>query len=249
MPKKRARAAAEEEEQEGGGAAASGDSGAADEGASTVSFLDSSCGVWRGGAFTGGGLVGHLAADGILPPEALQRLTVALGARYDTGFTLDFGTDAELWQTKKAPAVGWRLPEGAPAPTPPPSAHLYALLLVDPDAPDRLAPTERCRVQWLVVDIPWASGDEARAQAGAPAGGHVVAPYVAPNPAKSLHRFVLLLARQAAGARLADAPAVNPPPPRTNFDLPAFLADTGCTLVGLNFFALHPETPSSAPTT
>ena len=80
---------------------------------------------------------------------------------------------------------------------------LYALLLVDPDAPDPAAPTYRSFLHWLVVDIP---GDKGEASSG-----HTLVHYKKASPPVGTHRYIALVYQQRAHSTETEIRKETPP--------------------------------------
>ena len=185
------------------------------------------------------GLFVHMVTSGVLsaPPTSPVSLSVLYGA-----LAISFGTQVEPPDVSKAPRV--MLPAAAA-----PAGSVFALALVDPDAPSPKTPTERSRLLWLVADARAASDAGSASASSERAGEHalsldaasgaqVLQPYAAPNPQLGNHRYVFVLLRQrrllGAAAAAAAAPAL-----RASFSLPAFAASIGAEAVGANFFCSH----------
>ncbi|KAJ0681539.1 putative phosphatidylethanolamine-binding protein [Helianthus annuus] len=67
--------------------------------------------------------------------------------------------------------------------------ELYTLIMVDPDAPNPNEPSSREVVLWIVTNIPGGTST---------AEGREFMAYDVPNPQVGLHRFIMLLYRQAS---------------------------------------------------
>jgi len=105
--------------------------------------------------------------------------SLELTVEYDGGHFAFEGHKIEVKFCTEAPTVSY---------DPHTPDSLYTLLIVDPDAPSRMKPTEREYVQWMVVNI---KGDNVE-------GGQIVLPYQGPSPPhkSGLHRYVIQLYKQ-----------------------------------------------------
>nr|XP_014089745.2 protein D3 [Bactrocera oleae] len=127
-------------------------------------------------AITGGRR--KMISSGIIPdiidtsPKGLVQVT------YPSGVKVEFGKELTPTQVKDEPTVSWEAEDNA----------LYALFMVDPDAPSRAEPTNREILHWLVINIPGNKVTE----------GQTVAEYIGSGPAEEsgLHRYVFLVFKQ-----------------------------------------------------
>ena len=83
------------------------------------------------------------------------------------------------------------------------SDKLYALLLVDPDAPDPAAPTYRSFLHWLVVDIPGGKGEAS--------SGLTLVRYKGAAPPTGTHRYMFLAFEQRAHSTETEIRKETPP--------------------------------------
>ncbi|MCO5552780.1 hypothetical protein L7F22_006297 [Adiantum nelumboides] len=113
------------------------------------------------------------------------------------------------------------------------SAHdLYALLMVDPDAPSPTKPSFRNFLHWLVVNVP---GSVAPSQEMWQLGQELV-PYMGPAPPEGDHRYVFLLFKQSYGDLKVEGLSKDN---RKSFDVEAFVKahKLGHAVGGLYFVA------------
>lgn len=150
--------------------------------------------------------------------EPSTPLAVSYGAH-----AADFGTQFELREVTKAPAISF---------TGKPGQH-YTVLMIDPDAPGPKEPLMRNWLHWIVSDVP-SNGDIS--------AGKVVTAYAPPTPPKGNHRYVFVLLEQPKGSKMGtlDNPAAGGGSTgRGKFDAIAFIRAHSLTPVGLNFFCVH----------
>jgi hypothetical protein len=150
------------------------------------------------------------------------------------------GVDLKLRLTVKFPGAahaitdGQRLAPSATAEEPTvtlqgaASDKLYALLLVDPDAPDPDAPTYRSFLHWLVVDIPGGKGQAS--------SGLTLVRYKAASPPTGTHRYMFLVFEQRAHSTETEI-RKETPPERNDFSVSDWLKVTGLGAPqGFSFF-------------
>ncbi|MCO5607034.1 hypothetical protein L7F22_061225 [Adiantum nelumboides] len=116
------------------------------------------------------------------------------------------------------------------------SAHdLYALLMVDPDAPSPTKPSFRNFLHWLVVNVP---GSVAPSQEMWQLGQELVS-YMGPAPPEGDHRYVFLLFKQVCKMPVEGLSKDN----RKSFDVEAFAKahKLGHAVGGLYFVASADE--------
>lgn len=106
--------------------------------------------------------------------------------------------------------------------------HKYTVIMVDPDAPRRAAPSQRHWLHWLLVDLPYP---------GAAKDAMTAVKYMGPTPPRGtgLHRYVFLVYDQGS----SDLPrrVFNFGIRRGKFSLADFLKSYGLKdLVAANFF-------------
>lgn len=89
----------------------------------------------------------------------------------------------------------------------------------------------RSVLHWAVTDIDGA--------AAAVSKGREAVAYKAPAPEWGNHRFVFLLFRQPPAAPGDGAPPLPLPAVRPGFNVAAWAAQHGLSLVGANFFCMH----------
>ncbi|KAG6584038.1 protein MOTHER of FT and TFL1-like [Cucurbita moschata] len=94
---------------------------------------------------------------------------------------------------------------------------LYALVMVDPDAPSPSEPTFREWLHWIVVDIP--EGSDANK-------GKEVVQYMGPQPPTGIHRYVLAVFKQ----NRAIGGSLRPPNTRSNFSTRQFASQNALGL-------------------
>jgi phosphatidylethanolamine-binding protein (PEBP) family uncharacterized protein len=185
---------------------------------------------------------GFLAAGTAAPSVALAVAYSGGGSASD--LPVDFGTQVDERDRRVArpPTVSFE---------PPGAGGRFTLLLVDPDAPGPKDPSLRSVLHWAVTDMGGGGGASESAAADASssggggggrattaAGGREAVSYKAPSPEWGNHRFVFLLFRQPAGAASSGgAPPL--PAARPGFDVAAWAAQHGLSLVGVNFFCMH----------
>ncbi|XP_018568605.1 protein D3-like [Anoplophora glabripennis] len=101
--------------------------------------------------------------------------TYKLGVQYAV-VNINEGTIVNPRQVKDQPTVSWKFKE---------RSELFALCMVDPDAPSRSKPVQREWLHWLVVNIPGNSVEK----------GETLAEYIGAGPPKDtdFHRYVFLL--------------------------------------------------------
>ena len=108
------------------------------------------------------------------------------------------------------------------------SDKLYALLLVDPDAPDPAAPTYRSFLHWLVVDIPGSKGEAS--------SGLTLVRYKGASPPTGTHRYMFLAFEQKAHSTETEI-RKEMPPERNDFNVSDWLKVTGLGAPqGFSFF-------------
>ncbi|KAF0915919.1 hypothetical protein E2562_000562 [Oryza meyeriana var. granulata] len=106
--------------------------------------------------------------------------------------------------------------------------QFYALVMVDPDAPNPSNPTLREYLHWLVTDIPGTTDTNY---------GREVVCYESPRPAAGIHRVVVVLFRQMARGTVDQPPLL-----RHNFSTRGFADDHGLgSPVAAAFFTCQPE--------
>ncbi|XP_036329072.1 protein D3-like [Rhagoletis pomonella] len=97
---------------------------------------------------------------------------------YDNSLEVQAGAELTPTQVKSQPSVDWQADHNT----------YYTLIMTDPDAPSRSAPTSREFKHWLVGNIP--GSDVAK--------GEMLSAYVGSGPPQGtgLHRYVFLLYKQ-----------------------------------------------------
>lgn len=190
------------------------------------------------------GLLAHMEQpheQGFLPPGALSGLTTRLRVAWEGGLEIDMGTQVEDTDRRvmAPPTVTLERPAAAPGEAAAGGGGSLTLLLVDPDAPHRRSPTDRCKVYWALPGVtPPATGAPPASATAAPAAPPAASlPYRPPQPEFGNHRFVFLLLAPPRGAPPGAAPPL--PPTRAGLDLPA-LVDAGWAVQGVNFLCMHP---------
>ncbi|XP_059609197.1 protein D2-like [Phlebotomus argentipes] len=104
-----------------------------------------------------------------------------LEVKYPSGVFVDFGNELAPVDVKDVPTVTWNAnPE-----------HLYTLISVDPDVPNRENPEFSEIKSWMVVNIP---GNNV-------ANGETIVEYIGSGPYKDsgLHRYVFIVLKQPSG--------------------------------------------------
>lgn len=116
-----------------------------------------------------------MESNGIVPDIIDVAPDNFLEVVYDDELKVDSGNVLTPRQVKNAPVVTWRTNPN----------QLYTLLMTDPDAPSRDAPTNREVRHWLIVNI---TENNVR-------NGQVLVEYRGSGPPKDtgLHRYVFLL--------------------------------------------------------
>jgi len=108
--------------------------------------------------------------------------------------------------------------------------RLYTLMLVDPDAPSPKAPTMRCWLHWLVINV--VENDVNK--------GEEIVPYNPPTPPQGSgkHRYVFLLYKQAK--RIADGGSIRVS--RGKFDVNLFAQKQQLdNITGINYIKTENE--------
>ncbi|TVU11357.1 hypothetical protein EJB05_44947 [Eragrostis curvula] len=107
----------------------------------------------------------------------------------------------------------------------PPTIHipslisdLFTVVMIDPDAPSPSEPTMRELLHWLVVNIP-AGNDAWR--------GVEVMPYLAPQPAIGIHRYVMVVYKQRSPLYPPRQPPYGVDEARVGFNTRAFARHHG----------------------
>ncbi|CAG0918763.1 unnamed protein product [Notodromas monacha] len=126
-----------------------------------------------------------LKDSGLIPDVCDHFPKETLAVRYlDSGKSAEvkFGNELRPSQVSRAPStVTWTAKPG----------QLYAIIMVDPDAPSRVEPSYRSWLHWLVTNVP---GSEVNR-------GDLVASYKGSAPPKDTgnHRYFLLVFEQQRG--------------------------------------------------
>ncbi|XP_064482776.1 protein D1-like isoform X2 [Ornithodoros turicata] len=121
----------------------------------------------------------NFTTDGVIPDVITRAPARVLRYSYDAR-VISLGEKLSVQETSRQPQVdlSW-------------TCALTSLLMVDPDAPSRVNPTERFWRHWFVVNIPPKCGV---------LSGDVITSYAGPDPPKGTghHRYVFLVYSQNA---------------------------------------------------
>ncbi|KAJ3042521.1 hypothetical protein HDV00_007055 [Rhizophlyctis rosea] len=147
-------------------------------------------------------------------PEFFPSLTIR--ATFDVG-SVEYGNEFAVKDAQTQPEMSWLDGELD-------AEERYTVALVDPDAPSRTDPKNRCWRHWLVTNV---KGDDITS-------GHVVTPYQGPAPPKGTgpHRYVLVLLRHPNQNQIT----LSLPDDRGKFNIAALAQKHDLTPVGANWF-------------
>ncbi|KAG4069996.1 hypothetical protein HA402_013656 [Bradysia odoriphaga] len=171
------------------------------------------------------GLVNDKFRDEEIVPDVLDALTVELQklnvTYHSSGVSVDLGNVLTPSQVTDQPEVTW---EAQPD-------TFYTILMTDPDAPSRQAPTLREYRHWLLMNV---NGTDL-------SSGDIIFPYRGSGPPEgtSLHRYVFLVFRQANGSLHYEINDETMEPASTNTR--KLISEFNLTLVGGNFFQAEYE--------
>jgi hypothetical protein len=151
-----------------------------------------------------------------------------------------------LSSASRAPRVTFTVPRSQ---TPGETSSTYAVLCIDPDAPDPSLPAARSWLHLLVTGVKTGArsttvvvdSDEAGG-----AGAVVVVPWAPPAPPIGTHRYLFLVFEEGRGGRggptaAAAAAAAEKPLARGHFHLVDFAARNGLRLVGLTYMRVRAQ--------
>ena len=160
-----------------------------------------------------------LGLDDIIPDTLDAAPPALVSVEYGGGLKLVTGAVLTPTQVQAQPAVSW----------PVDADGMYALMLVDPDAPSRADPKFRHWLHWLAGNIP----------GGRVAEGETLSGYVGsgPPPGTGLHRYIFVALKQPGKIAFEEPRRTSTQiDGRGGWDPRAFISKLGLTPVAANFY-------------